>query len=32
VAGISARSSLFDDRQEVEVHDLEFGLKVATDG
>ena len=28
VAGISARSSLVDDRQEVEVHDLEFGLRV----
>ncbi len=32
VAGISARSSLFDDGQEVEVHDLEFGLRVGTDG
>jgi molecular chaperone DnaK (HSP70) len=32
VAGISARSSLFDDLQEVEVHDLEFGLRVGADG
>jgi hypothetical protein len=32
VAGIAATSSLFDDRQEVEVHDLEFGLRVGTDG
>lgn len=28
VAGISVRSSLFDDKEDVEVHDLEFGLRV----
>jgi hypothetical protein len=31
VAGFRARSSLVDDVQEVEVHDLEFGLQVGGD-